>query len=95
MIDFPLTPYSDTESEALVNEYQDQLDALSYAATAKRYDIPAYVVFPIPDDLVAAFDAANAAKKLVMIDIAKQVMSNNTATDFNTAYHAIYDPLYP
>jgi len=93
MITIPITPYSDTDSEVLLNEQQAQLDALAYPATMKRYNWPAFVVFPIPDDLVATFDAATAANKRIMIGIAKTVMSSTIATDYNTAYHAIYDAL--
>lgn len=95
MITLPLTGYDDAGSEAIVNEYQDSLDALAYPATAVRYQWPVYVTFVLPDDLVAAFNAANATKKQVMIGLAVDVMNDKTVTDFNTAYHALYDPLYP
>lgn len=95
MINYSFTLYDDADSEALLNEQQDALDAIPYAATMVRLDVQAFAVAPIPDDLEAAFLAANYAKKLAMINIAQQVVSSNTTTDFNTAYHAIYDPLYP
>ncbi len=94
MINYTFTLYDDPNSEALLNAQQDLLDANAYAATMVRLDVQAFVVAPIPDDLEAAFLAANYAKKLAMINIAQQVIATNSG-DFNTAYHAIYDPLYP
>ena len=95
MINFPFTLYNDADSETLLNAQQASLDAIPYAATMVRLDVQAFAVAPVPDDLAAAFSAANYDKKLVMINIAHNVISTNTTKDFNTAYHAIYDPLYP
>jgi hypothetical protein len=95
MINFPFTLYNDADSEVLLNAQQDALDAIPYAATMVRLDVQAFAVAPVPDDLAAAFSAANYAKKLVMINIAQQVITTNIVADYNTAYHAIYDPLYP
>ena len=94
MINYSFTLYNDADSETLLNAQQAALDAIPYAATMVRLDVQAFAVAPVPDDLEAAFIAANYAKKLVMINIAQQVIAANVA-DYNTAYHAIYDPLYP
>jgi hypothetical protein len=95
VINYPFTLYNDAGSETLLNAQQAALDAIPYSATMVRLDVQAFAVAPVPDDLAAAFSAANYAKKLVMINIAHDVMSSNTTSDYNTAYHAIYDPLYP
>lgn len=90
---FPLTPYSETDSEALFNAYQAQLDDLGYPATMKRLQYKAYCVAPIPDSLSAVFDAANYAKQLKMLEIAQQV-ALTAPEDYNAAYTAIYNTYY-
>ena len=95
MINYPFTLYNDADSETLLNAQQAALDAIPYSATMVRLDVQSFAVAPVPDDLAAEFSAADYAKKLVMITIAHEVMTSNTMDFFNTAYHLIYDELYP
>lgn len=95
MINLPYTLYNDADSEALLNAQQALIDGLGRPLTMVRLDIQAFTVAPIPDTLLAAYNAGNYAKRFAMIGIAFDVMSTNLTELYEDAYQTIYDTLYP
>jgi len=94
MINFSFTLYDDADSDAIVNAYQAALNALAYPAVAVKANMLIFAAAPVPQDLTETFYESDPEKQKRMIEIAYEVQSLN-ASDFNTAYHVIYDAEYP
>lgn len=94
-VTFPTPPETSDEADITKSAYEAALAANEYEGTVfKKYLWPSYQVVSIPATLEADFEAADDEKKQVMIVLAQTVLAS-VPNDFNTAYEAEYDKIYP
>ena len=98
MIKLPYPNLETAEAEAYQDDWNAIIDAHDPGNTigAIAFPVEVFQVIILPDSLVAAFGAANQEKKLVMLDLAQQVLANpEVGNTFEAQYIAEYNKIYP
>jgi len=98
MINLPYPNLTSAEAETYQDDWNNIIDTQDPGNTisALAFAVTVYQTILLPDSLLGEFNAADQTKKLVMLDICQNVLSNpETGVTFEDQYIAEYNIIYP